>query len=108
MAGDQFSNEMSAVLKEELGLELPETISEEEIVQHLAKKIATLLQSKQGSFFQIMYRLDVSEKTLSAVIDEPDAAYKIAWLVYNRQLEKYRSRQQHRSAKKDPDKDLEW
>lgn len=108
MSGDHFSNEMSAVLKEELGLELPGTISEEEIVQHLAQKIATLLQSKQGSFFQIMYRLDVSERKLSAVIDAPDAAYKIAWLVYDRQLEKYRSRQQHKTVKKDPDKDLEW
>ncbi|WP_276132629.1 hypothetical protein [Polluticoccus soli] len=99
---------MSAVLKEELGLALPETISQDEIVQHLAKKIATLLKGNQETLFQIMYRLDVSEKKLNAVIREPDAAFKIAWLVYERQLEKYRSRQQHKATKKDPDKDLEW
>src|SRR5688500_3185602 len=108
MADAYFQNEMSAVLKEELGLELPETVSEEEIVRFLSQKIAALLQSKNGSFFQIMYRLDISEKKLSAVIDDLDADYKIARLVYDRQLEKYRSRQQHKTTKKDPDKDLEW
>ncbi|MCD6064834.1 MAG: hypothetical protein K0R82_2745 [Flavipsychrobacter sp.] len=108
MSTNPVPNEMSHVLKEELGLELPDTLPEEEILSHLAQKIAVLLRAGNGSFFQIMYRLDVSEKKLSAVIDDADAPYKIARLVYDRQLEKYRSRQQHKNVKKDIDKDLEW
>lgn len=108
MSANPVPDKMSQLLKEELGLELPGALSEEEIVSHLAGKIKDLLQSHQGSFFQIMYRLDIEEKKLSAVIDDKDAAHKIAWLVYDRQLEKYRSRQQHKNNNKPTDKDLEW
>lgn len=108
MSANPVPNEMSVLLNRELGLELPEALSEGEILSYLAGKIKALLQSHQGSFFQIMYRLDIEEKKLSAVIDQEDAADKIARLVYDRQLEKYRSRQQHKTNRKDGDKDLEW
>ena len=108
MADNHVPAEMARLLKEELGLQLPNVVTEEEIVLHLAYKIDLLLKNQNGSFFQIMYRLDISERKLSAVIDDKDAAYKIAWLVYDRQIEKYHSRQQHKNSKKDPDKDLEW
>jgi hypothetical protein len=108
MPDNHMPDEMTHVLKEELGLQLPDVVTEEEIILYLAHKIDLLLKNKHGSFFQIMYRLDIPERKLSAVIDDKDAAYKIAWLVYDRQIEKYRSRQQHKTGKKDVDKDLEW
>lgn len=100
--------EVYDLLHRELGLQAPELIPEEEIIEQLGKRVAVLLKYGHGSFFQLMYRLDVSEKDLSAVIDDIDAPLKIARLIYMRQLQKIKSRQVHKPGKPDIDKDLQW
>lgn len=95
-------------LQQELGLQLEQMVPEEEILRQLSHRVELLLRNGHGSFFQLMYRLDIPEKKLSAVIDDADAYYKIARLIYERQLQKIQSRKRHPNNKKDIDGDLSW
>ena len=95
-------------LKDEWGLQLPETLSEEAILQLLADKIVTILERGPETFFQLMYRLDISEKKLVAVLQDENAPYKIARLIYDRQLQKIRSRQENRMKNESDDTELKW
>ena len=95
-------------LDSEWDLHLPEgTLSEEAILQLLADRIVRVLEHGPDTFFQLMYRLDISEKKLTAILDDDNVAAKIARLVYDRQLQKISKR----SSPKDPDIDdpeLKW
>ena len=106
---DKSTNEdIIKLLLREFDLDFPEFVPEEEIIAQLARKVEVLLRSGQGAFFQLMYRLDVAERDLSAVIDDADAPYKIARLVYARQLQKIESRRRYKPGNTDGDKELEW
>lgn len=83
------------------------TISAEDIIRQLAGKIAILMDRNPEQFFLLMYRLDISEKRLKEVLADNEAAYKIALLVYERQLQKIQSRRQH-TPPSGTDSDLQW
>jgi hypothetical protein len=102
--------ETALALQTDWGLQLPETLSEEAILKLLAEKIVPIIQKGPDAFYQLMYRLDISEKKLMAILHETDVAGKIAWLIYDRQLQKIRSRLAHRNQQQqgDIDPDLKW
>lgn len=80
----------------------------EKIIGELEKKISVMLQGKPDAFFQLMYRLDVSEKKLMlAMKDKGNAVRKIAVLIFERQSGKLKTR---RNTKKvfPAEKDLAW
>lgn len=106
---DQVTHEIAEILKRDWEISLPATVSEEEILNKLANRVAQLIESGPENFFQLMYRLDISEKKLNAVIGDEDVAGKIARLIYERQLQKIKSREYFRNANtmKD-DEDLSW
>ncbi|MBS1584820.1 MAG: hypothetical protein JSS82_04675 [Bacteroidetes bacterium] len=106
---DKVTHEIAEILKRDWEISLPATVSEEEILHQLAKRVAQLIESGPENFFQLMYRLDISEKKLNAVIGDEDVAGKIARLIYERQLQKIKSREYFRNANamKD-DEDLSW
>ena len=88
---------------------LPENISEEHILLMLELKISRLLQGSPEVFFGLMYRLDIPESKLQAAFTNSDNAVSmIAWLVYQRQLQKAESRATFRSIPKDGDEALRW
>jgi len=106
---DKVTHEIADILKRDWEISLSDTVSEEEILHQLAKRAAQLIESGPENFFQLMYRLDISEKKLNAVIRDEDVAGKIARLIYERQLQKIKSREYFRNANamKD-DADLSW
>lgn len=108
MSSPEYTPDEIQALQRELGLQLSQLIPEEEILRQLSYKVEQLLQKGTGPFFQLMYRLDIPERSLSAVIDDEHASLKIAKLIYDRQLQKIKSREQHRSDKKNFDADLDW
>jgi hypothetical protein len=73
----------------------------------LALRLTQILDQGPERFYQLMYRLDISEKKLNAVLQEPDVAIQIATLIYDRQLQKVVSRQQH-AKDTDIDPELRW
>lgn len=89
-------------------LQVPEDMPEEELLRLLADRVATILQRGPEPFFQLMYRLDIPEKKLTAILHDDDAAQKIARLIYERQLQKMKSRREHKSGGNDGDEDLKW
>ena len=96
-------------LRGEWGLELPDTLSEEELLHLLSEKLANVIAQGPDAFYQLMYRLDISEKKLNAVLGDEDVPMKVARLVYDRQLQKVKSRQEHRKTHSGTeDSELTW
>lgn len=100
--------ETATALQNEWGLVLPDTLTKEEILELLAARLLQILQKGAEAFFQLMYRLDISEKKLNAVLHNDDAALDIARLIYDRQLQKIQSRLDNRSQPTNDDPDLSW
>ena len=95
-------------LRAEWGLQLPELVSEEEILQQLERKVIELADRNPESFFQLMYRLDIPEQKVKLVLFEPDAAAQIAGLIYKRQLQKIEVRKMFHRHDYDIDDELKW
>ena len=108
MADDNILHEAALALQQDWDLRLPDMLSEEAILKLLADRIVLILERGPDTFFQLMYRLDISEKKLNAVMQEDDVAAKIARLIYDRQLQKIRSRQENRMKKESDDPELKW
>lgn len=101
--------ELAEKLARQWGLELPEIISEQEILNRLTARISTLLQGNAETFFQLMYKLDIPEKKLNQVLHNEEAPSLIAKLIYDRQLQKIESRRQHKGETgTTDDPELQW
>ena len=100
--------ETALALQNEWGITVPEVLSEETILKMLTDRVVVLMDKGSESFFQLMYRLDISEKKLHGVLHEADVAAQIARLIYDRQLQKISSRQQYKMPKTNTEPDLEW
>jgi len=105
---DNILQEAAIALGHDWDLRLPDTLSEEAILKLLADRIVTILERGPDTFFQLMYRLDISEKKLNTVMQEDDVAAKIARLIYDRQLQKIQSRIANRKKTESDDPELRW
>ncbi len=105
---DTIIHETALALQGDWDLQLPDTLSEEAILRLLAARIVTILERGAETFFQLMYRLDISEKKLNAVLQDDDVPGKIARLVYDRQLQKVKSRHENKVKNHDDDPELQW
>jgi hypothetical protein len=101
-------HETAIALSADWDLKLPDTISEAEIIRLLAEKVGAIVSQGPEVFFQLMYRLDISEKKLNAAMHTDGVAEKIARLIYDRQMQKIQSRINNSSSMKSTDPDLDW
>lgn len=87
-----------------------ETLSEEELLDLLAERIAYLLENRIEFLFSLMYRLDIAESKVNFALSpfSPDPpAYGVAKLVLDRQKQRNLTKQQYRS--KPPGEDsVDW
>jgi hypothetical protein len=98
-------------LQQEWGIAIPEIISEETILEQLQLKVVQILERGPEAFFQLMYRLDISERKLQdAMYISKSPAASIARLIYVRQWQKMKSRAAHRNTGSKPDAadELSW
>lgn len=101
-------DELSLLLQKDLGLVLPEVVSEAEIMRLLVEKVSDLLRQDAHRFYQLMYRLDIPEQKLNeALRDEERGVDRVAAMIYKRQLEKANSRRASRHHTDEPD-ELAW
>lgn len=106
---DTAASETINYLQRTLGLQADAQMGEEGIIKLLAAWAANALQKGEGTFYQMMYRLDIPEAALHAALQEADAPTGVARLVYRRQIEKYLSRKAHRTKGSAPeDQELMW
>jgi len=105
---DHILQEAAATFQKEWGIQPMALISEEAILKELEHIVIIQLEKGPEAFFQLMYRLDISEKKLNMVLQDNDVAAKLARLIYDRQLQKIQSKLQHRGNKSDEDQELKW
>src|SRR6478672_7826153 len=97
------------IIIQEWGLEGSGLHSKEEILAALAAKIDSMLSRDPVGFVQLMYRLDIAEAQLEAVLDDEHAASLIAQLIWDRQMQKQASRKNNPfTGKRVDDEELEW
>ena len=88
-------NELIHILNTELDTELPQIISEENLLQRLSEFVKHLIQINFQKLVLILYRVDVSEKKLKQLLASEsgeDAATIIASLIIEREIQKINSR----------------
>lgn len=86
-------------IKEYLQIDLPDSMSNEVLLEKLSSHINHLIQSDFQKLISVLYRVDVDEKKLKQLLEdnsERDAGTIIAELIVERQLQKIRSRQQYK------------
>ena len=105
---DVSNEQLSQELRQEWGITIPDILSEETILDSLELRVMALIQQGPDAFFQMMYRLDISERLLRTVMHDIDAGKKIARLIYDRQLQKMRSRQFYKNKREANDEDIIW
>ena len=84
-------------VNKDLGLELPVTISQEKLQEALAAYINHLINTDFEKLVTLLYRIDVSEAKLKAMLQHQpahNAGELVAALMIERQLQKIKSRQQ--------------
>jgi len=95
----QISTDLIPILRQSLEIELPENISFEVLRERLSSHINFLIRTDFQKLVSILYRVDVNESKLKQLLKEnpdADAANIISDLIIERQLQKIRSRQEHR------------
>ncbi|HEY8896398.1 MAG TPA: hypothetical protein VIM79_16340 [Niastella sp.] len=84
------------------------TNSKQKLLQELAVAINHLIQTDFAQLINILYRIDISERTLKETLQQhvnEDAGMLIARLIIERQLQKQKVRAQFRSQENIPDDD---
>ena len=95
----QISTDLIPILRQSMEIELPENISFEVLRERLSSHINFLIRTDFQKLVSILYRVDVNESKLKQLLKEnpdADAAIIISDLIIERQLQKIRSRQEHR------------
>lgn len=103
--------ELLRSFRDKFELEAPPTVSEEQLLLMLEKRLGQILETNPEGFFQLLYRIDIPEKQLQVVMQEPNALEVLSKMVYQRQLDKAKSRLKYKAAttpRNDVDDELKW
>ena len=103
-----ITKDIAEKLSKDWDIAIPETISEQDIINILAHRISAIMDKNPESLFQLMYRLDISETAFNAAVNSTEPALNIAILVYQRQKAKVESRNKYNMPRKDDDSSLTW
>ena len=107
---EQVNTDLIPILRQSMEIDLPENISFDLLKERLSSHINSLIQADFQKLVSILYRVDVSESKLKHLLKENpgyDAANIITDLIIERQLQKIKSRQEHRNDKNISD-DEKW
>jgi hypothetical protein len=108
---EQINTEFLEELSWQVGFNLPVTESFEVLRETLAQWINGLISQRFGELVQLLYRIDVNEKKLKFLLEEKvgeDAAYIIADLIIERQLQKAAARKQYQPPPDDESEEERW
>ena len=97
---EQINTDLIPILRHSMEIDLPENISFDLLKERLSSHINFLIQSDFQKLVSILYRVDVSESKLKHLLKENqghDAANIITDLNLERQMQKIKSRQEHRN-----------
>jgi hypothetical protein len=98
-------------INKNMAITLSDKISLDELQKQLASYINQLIQTDFQKLIMLLYRIDVSEVKLKAVLKiqpQEDAGKIIADLVIERQLQKIKTREQFKQQDNDFDEAEKW
>jgi len=106
----KLPEENIALLQQELSndFNLPVTNNKQQLINALAEGINHLIQADFSRLINILYRIDISEKTLRETLENQagkDAGMLIAELIIERQLQKQKLRDRFKTQQDIPDDD---
>ncbi|HLK30218.1 MAG TPA: hypothetical protein VKT28_16675 [Puia sp.] len=104
-------NLLIETLRKDLEIELAEKISFEEIRKKLEAHINHLINHDFEKLVSLLYRIDVSESKLKNLLNEnknANAGNLIAELIIERQLQKIRTRAEHKKDDNSFDEEEKW
>lgn len=84
-------------IQEEFAIETTESISYDELKEKLAKVLEQILMRDTQRLFAYLYRIDVSESKVKAIIHHPDVSVLMADLILQKLMEKAYWRNKYRS-----------
>ena len=93
----QISTDLMPALRQTLNIDLPESISMDELKEKLSAHLNHLIQTDFEKLVGILYRMDINEPKLKLLLKEntdSNAGLIIADLMIERQEQKIKSRQQ--------------
>jgi hypothetical protein len=99
------------LLNKELSLELSEKLAMDELELQLTNHINHLINTDFEKLVYYLYRIDVNESKMKHLLQQQggeNAAQLIARLIIDRQLQKIKSRAEHRSTKIDDEGAERW
>jgi hypothetical protein len=105
-----MNTDLIPILRQSMEINLPDNISFDLLKEQLSSHINFLIQSDFQKLVSILYRVDVSESKLKHLLKENpgyDAGNIITDLIIERQLQKIKSRQEHRNDENISD-DEKW
>ncbi len=104
-------NNIIPLLNNELALELPEKLSITELEEQLTQHINHLINTDFEKLVYYLYRIDVNETKMKQLLQQQqgeNAAQLIARLIIDRQLQKIKSRAEHKPSSTNDDDAERW
>ena len=104
-------NNIIPLLNNELALELPEKLSITELEEQLTQHINHLINTDFEKLVYYLYRIDVNETKMKELLQQQqgeNAAQLIARLIIDRQLQKIKSRAEHKPSATNDDDAERW
>lgn len=102
-------NELVASIQKDWSLVTKPLITEDQLIEILAKEINRMIRDQFSWLIHLLYRIDISEQKLRALLAEnknADAGKVIAYLIVERQKQKIAFRKSHPPKQEDiPDED---
>ncbi len=105
------NEELVSAINASMSLELSAHTNLNDLHHLLAEHINYLIQKDFQKLVFVLYRVDVNESKLKALLQEnrqEDAGNIIATLIIERQLQKIKSRQEYREKNNDIKDDEKW
>jgi hypothetical protein len=106
-----LSKDIIPLLNKELSLELSEKLAISELEQQLTDHINHLINTDFEKLVYYLYRIDVNETRMKQLLQQQggeNAAQLIARLIIDRQLQKLKSRAEHKASNIDDEGAERW
>lgn len=90
--------QISSQIASELDVHLPEGLSDEEMIRHIADRVEQLLKGDPDLLMSYLYRLDVEEKRIAEAMDTSIMPVHVTFanLIWERQKQRLETKKKYR------------
>ena len=98
---DSTNKEVSQRIAQDLGIEKPLELTDEEMIKHISYRVEQMLKGDPDLLMSYLYRLDVEEKSIKAAMETSitPAHVTFANLIWQRQKQRLETKKKY---KQDP------